>query len=723
MSGAGPDPVRVAIVTPVHNRRELTLGCLRSIAQMSAPGLAIHTIVVDDGSSDGTAAAIAAAHPDVEVVQGDGTLWYTEGTNVGIRRALASNADFVLLINDDQVFDPACLRHLVATAQAQPRSVVGPLLVLWDTPDRLFQTAPVWDTWRGGWRHWHHQTVATVPDDPWTVELIVGNCVLVPAQAIHECGEMDARRFPNFGDAEFTPRLRRAGWQLVVEPRARVYCQPNTPPARARSLSWRRRWHALVIDTRQPHNLRRRFHAYWHGAPSPLHGVVAFVLFFVRWAMGVNVEGAWGASQQEPPLRETFAAHRLSRRRRSDASPRPRRVVYAWNYVEWGGAQIYFLALMREAMTLAEVSVLLPTGSHPQLLAALDGLGVPYEQAFPAIDAQPARTLRRKLAIHRAKLASEWAMLRALRRHVGSDAAVLHVDLAPWQSMVALWRLSRLAPTFVTCHNALPRQPWWREALWWIKLRLLARCVRLRLFTSNLDARASLARYLPPHAVARTSVASTGVDPQLFQAVRDEPLDVAAVRRRVALPPRTFLVACVGQFVDRKGRWTLLEAARAIAVTHRDIGFVWVSNSSPSADDLARVQSYGLGDAFHLLTSTDIGDDRRELFRLLRCADVFCLPTFVDGLPSALLEAMALGLPAISTPVFAIPEAISDGETGLLVAPGDPAALAQAILRLHGDSGLRARLATAGRAHVIARFDERRSARIACDAYAAAAGW
>ncbi len=198
---------------------------------------------------------------------------------------------------------------------------------------------------------------------------------------------------------------------------------------------------------------------------------------------------------------------------------------------------------------------------------------------------------------------------------------------------------------------------------------MLGRCAGFHILTSNQDARASLARFLPAAAQARILVTYTGVNPEEIEAAREEALDVSAVRARLALPPQPFLVACVGQFVDRKGRWPFLEAARAVAARRDDIGFVWLSNSGTSRDDLARVDGYGLGTAFRLLTSADLGADHRDVLRLLRAADLFCLPTFTDGLPIALLEAMALGLPAISTPVFAIPEAITDGDTGVLV-PG-----------------------------------------------------
>lgn len=734
--------VRVEIVTPVHNRKALTLGCLRSIAAIDRDGLDVHVVVVDDGSADGTADAIAAEHPDVEVIRGDGTLWFTAGTNVGVRRALTRHPDFVLMINDDQLFDPQCLRAMVDTARAYPRSVVGALLFRWDTPDRLFQTAPVWDTWRGGWRHWYHQSSRTVPDRPWTVDLIVGNCVLVPREAFDACGLMDARRFPNFGDAEFTPRLRKAGWRLIIDPRAHVRCQPNSARRSVRTLRRAAMVRHLVTELGHPDNVRRRFYAYWHGAPTPLHGLVAFVMFFLRWALGRNIEGAWALAQKEPPLRDTFAARVLDAPLAAAPSTAPcaagmtrpgpgsaatstgigRHVIYAWNYVEWGGAQVYFWALMREANRHASVEVLLPIGSHPRVLATLEQMGIPYEIAFPAMDGRAAPTLGRKIAVHVAKVRSELAMVRALCRRSRGEA-VMHVDLAPWQSMVALWWLSRHAHVFVTCHTALVRHSWWREHLWRLKLGVLARCRRFRILASNQNARQSLARFLPASVLAQVQIIYTGVNPVEIDAVRAESRDRAALRARFALPPKPFLVVCVGQFIDRKGRWPFLEAARAIATVHDDIGFVWLANSAPDPADLDKVAQHGLGAAFRLLTAADLGVDHREVFRVVCAGDVFCLPTLTDGLPGALLEAMALGLPAISTPVFAIPEAITDGETGLLAAAGDAVGLARAMLALRNDPSLRARLAARGRAHVLASFDERVSAERAWTTYRAAADW
>lgn len=300
--------IRVAVVTPVFNRRDLTLQCLRSLERSNAEGLSIDIYIVDDGSTDGTSEAIARDFPEVKVIRGTGDLWFTGGTNLGIREALTNDPDYILMINDDQVFDEDAIRYMVETAEKGDKRVVGSLLLLWDEPHKLFQVSPIWSTWIGSWRHWYQQTVWTIPTKPWKVGLIVGNCVLVPTRAFREHGLMNERRYPNFGDAEFTPRLRKAGWDLVIDPRARVFCQPNTSPPAVRRLTVRQKFNDLFVDLRKVQNLRRRFYAYWDSAPSKIAGTVGFAIFVARILIGKNPETAvWIDAHAEPPLAETFA--------------------------------------------------------------------------------------------------------------------------------------------------------------------------------------------------------------------------------------------------------------------------------------------------------------------------------------------------------------------------------------------------------------------------------
>lgn len=302
---------RIEILFPCHNRRDLTIQCLKSLAKIDKTNLVVHIVIVDDGSTDRTSESIEKEFPEVELIKADGSLWFTEGTNVGVRAALKHNPDYVLMMNDDQIFDAEFLKAMVETAEKYPRSVIGSLLLLWDTPHKLFQVSPRWETLSGGWRHWYQQTVWTIPKKAWEVEAIVGNCVLVPVEAIRECGLMNSKRYPNFGDAEYTPRLRKRGWRLLIEPRARVFCQPNNIPAQFKKMSLRQKLDALIFNLGHTQNLRRRFYGYWDAAPNKLQGALGFGVFFARVVFKINAESAaWGEKHREKPISETFA-HRV----------------------------------------------------------------------------------------------------------------------------------------------------------------------------------------------------------------------------------------------------------------------------------------------------------------------------------------------------------------------------------------------------------------------------
>ncbi len=300
--------LKIEIVMPVHNRSAETLHCLRSIARSVREGLSLHVIVVDDGSTDGTADAIRKEFPEVEIVTGDGSLWYTAGTNRGLAAALKHEPDYILAANNDQIFDSKCIVSLVDCAERHPRSVVGSLLLNWETPHKLFQVSPRFELLGGGFRHWYKQTVWTVPTKPWRVELIVGNCVLYPAAAIREVGLMDEKRLVQYGDAEYTPRMLRHGWQLLIEPRARVFCKPNDPVSGFRNLTTSEKLRQLLYDPTGPYSLRRRFYMNLGSSRHPILGLLALPVFFVRLALGRNIEGTWALNQDERPLSETFAS-------------------------------------------------------------------------------------------------------------------------------------------------------------------------------------------------------------------------------------------------------------------------------------------------------------------------------------------------------------------------------------------------------------------------------
>jgi len=259
--------------------------------------------VVDDGSTDGTADAVREKFPEVEIVHGDGSLWYTAGTNLGVKTALKHNPDYVLCINDDSIFDEKSLSNMVECAEKHPRSVVGSLLLAWDVPHKIFQVSPQWDTWSGGWKTWQEQTVWSVPQKAWEVEMIVGNCILYPVKVFDEVGLMNPKKSAQYGDAEFTTRIRKNGWRLLIEPRARVFCQPNYAPVKILELPLRKKIDLLFLNTKNPHNLIHQLRQSLNSAPTKQQGFAAFWVFYLRWVLQKLKKDSRKTNQREKNCR------------------------------------------------------------------------------------------------------------------------------------------------------------------------------------------------------------------------------------------------------------------------------------------------------------------------------------------------------------------------------------------------------------------------------------
>ncbi len=166
------------------------------------------------------------------------------------------------------------------------------------------------------------------------------------------------------------------------------------------------------------------------------------------------------------------------------------------------------------------------------------------------------------------------------------------------------------------------------------------------------------------------------------------------------------LVLCVGRLVPEKGQAVLLEAVARLAASGLDLGVV-LAGEGPSRAELERLADR-LGIAPRVQFLGAVGQD--DIRSLYASASIFCLPSFAEGIPVVLMEAMAMGCVVISTHITGIPELISDGQDGLLVAPGRPDELAIALERLISDDALRRKLAANARDKILEDFDSKQTA-------------
>ncbi|MGH2521890.1 MAG: glycosyltransferase family 2 protein [Anaerolineales bacterium] len=244
----------VYIVIPAWNRKHDTLACLESLLALTYPSYRI--VMVDNGSTDGTAQAVGENYLNVEIIAHPKNLGFAAGVNSGIRHALERGADFVFLLNNDTLAEPSLLNRLLAYCTAGV-GIVAPKIYYAADPERLWSA--------GGQRHpWTLEKTDDArgqPDGPrWARVLerdyLVGCAMLIPRSTLQRVGEFDERYFMYYEDMDFSWRVRAAGLKLLVAPDARL-------------------WHKVALSSGGSDSPNER---YWMARGS--------VLFFRRYARG-----------------------------------------------------------------------------------------------------------------------------------------------------------------------------------------------------------------------------------------------------------------------------------------------------------------------------------------------------------------------------------------------------------------------------------------------------
>jgi glycosyltransferase involved in cell wall biosynthesis len=201
--------------------------------------------------------------------------------------------------------------------------------------------------------------------------------------------------------------------------------------------------------------------------------------------------------------------------------------------------------------------------------------------------------------------------------------------------------------------------------------------------------RSQLMRVSEPRYWNKFEVARLGVDPEVFAP---RPFRQTIDR---------FEILCVGRLVPSKGQHVLIAAVDHLSKAGRKVCLRLVGNGIDQQSLEREVKERGVGG--QVVFEGPVNQDRiRELYRK---ADLFVLASFAEGIPVALMEAMAMEIPCVTTFIAGIPELIRDNIDGLLVAASDEFALAQAIERLIDDPELRCSLGRAGRQRVIEKFN------------------
>ena len=355
--------------------------------------------------------------------------------------------------------------------------------------------------------------------------------------------------------------------------------------------------------------------------------------------------------------------------RPSGTGPRPLAILHTESSIGWGGQELRILTEM-EGMARRGHRVHLLTAGTADILPAARARGL-------------AAT---GLPIEAKKLPGLVAVRRWLARH-GADYDVIntHSSTDAWLVALAGATLTAMPPVVRTRHVSTPVNN--AAATRWLYGKATAHLVvtgealkRQLVRDNGLDA-------------ARITSVRTGVDLARFR-----PLDRGQARARCGVDARP-AVAILATLRDWKGHDDLLDAWVTLRARVPGWQLLVIGDGPRRAHLEGRVAALALAGDVRFTGNQD------DVPAWYACADIAVLPSYGDeGVPQSLMQAAACGLPAVATPIGAIPEAVVDGTTGILVPPRTPPALADALARLMFDAGLRARMGAAAHAYAQANF-------------------
>ncbi len=327
-------------------------------------------------------------------------------------------------------------------------------------------------------------------------------------------------------------------------------------------------------------------------------------------------------------------------------------------------------------------SVFPPAPGGQALVERARGAGIMTEQHPAARDIVEPHTLRDMRALRRLAAAGRPDVVNI---HYGQN----YISL---KDLIAA-RAARPPRLVVTVHHPVP----WSDMSG--RKRMMTRLATLFAHAVTVNSRAMRDILLEAGVPARKiHMLPPGVQVPASLPGRDE------ARARLGLPVDAFVVGCVARLAPHKGVGDLIEAAARVPDPEGRLRVV-VAGDGPERAALENLGAALLSSRGLLLGRVpDIGD-------VYAAADVLALPSHMEGFGLVYIEAAFHGVPSIGTNVGGVPDAIADGETGLLVPPGDPDALAAAIARVRDDPALRLRLGEAARTRAYAEFTEERMAK------------
>lgn len=251
-------------------------------------------IVVDDGSTDGTAEAIRSQFPDVVVLTGSGALWWTGATNLGIRYArqnwLPDAQNFILTLNDDTEVSEQYLESLLTAYQANKPCIVGSVSVDILPPHRLLYAGTGMNLWFPHINNWaatrfnNNYELLRANQTAIFSESLPGRGTLIPQQVFERIGLFDEANFRHYmADLDFTVSARKAGFPLLLSVDSVVYEYADTTGFDVKQQANFRQFRQALTSIKSPINYPVRYQFARKHAPL---GLLYFGFDMLRIVVG-----------------------------------------------------------------------------------------------------------------------------------------------------------------------------------------------------------------------------------------------------------------------------------------------------------------------------------------------------------------------------------------------------------------------------------------------------